>query len=210
MHRTSACCGIRDTSTRRDHGTSTSDRVIRAGASCVLRGVSTCWVRCASASGRVHRVSAGRDCDASTLDQAHHASTCCVIRGARCSWVSCASASGRVYRASTSQVIHDAAPAPAVSCVASAPAVYAVPHPWSSTSHQRLPCLCGASTGCVRCASASGQVHRASACCDRDTYASGRVHRAVSTAPVAEPMSFTVPLTGSTIVVVAMRVGRLH
>ena len=47
-------------------------------------------------------------------------------------------------------------------------------HPWSSASRQRLPCLCGASTGCVRCASASGQVHRASACCDRDTYASGR------------------------------------
>ena len=57
---------IRDTSTRRDHGTSTSDQVLRAGASAsgrvhrasacrVLRGVSTCCVRCASASGRVHR-----------------------------------------------------------------------------------------------------------------------------------------------------------
>ena len=139
---------IRDTSTRRDHGTSTNDRVFRAGASCVLRGVSTCWVlctsashrasaccvmrgassrrvRCASASGRVHRASAGRDCDGSTFDQIHRANTCCVIRGARSSCVRCASASGRVYRASTGRsfvapaaAVH-AAPAPAVSCVAS-------------------------------------------------------------------------------------------
>ena len=43
--------GIRDTSTRRDHATSTSDQVFRAGASCVLRGVSTCCEHCASASG---------------------------------------------------------------------------------------------------------------------------------------------------------------
>ena len=59
MHRASACGVIRDTSTRRDHGTSTSDRVFRASARSFLRGASTCCVCCASASGRVYRASAG-------------------------------------------------------------------------------------------------------------------------------------------------------
>ena len=38
--------------------TSASDQVFRAGASCVLRGVSTCCVLCASANGGVHYASA--------------------------------------------------------------------------------------------------------------------------------------------------------
>ena len=59
---------IHDTSSRRDHGTSTSDRVHRAGACRVLRGASTCCVRCASASGRLHH--------ASTRGRVHRASAC--------------------------------------------------------------------------------------------------------------------------------------
>ena len=62
VQRASACGVIRGS--RRDHGTSTSDRVLRARASSFLRGVSPSCVRrtsasgevrCASASGRVHR-----------------------------------------------------------------------------------------------------------------------------------------------------------
>ena len=51
VHRASACCVIRDTCTRRDHGTSSSDRECRASASSFLLGASSGHIRRVSASG---------------------------------------------------------------------------------------------------------------------------------------------------------------
>ena len=205
---------IRDTSTRRDHGTSTSDRVFRAGTSCVPRDDSTCWVRCTSASGQVHRASA-----------------CCVIRGAppgtlrQPQWSSISRQHGPGHSWHQLQRLLCRSWRQHLPCML-------CQHPWSTASRQCLLCHTWCPAGyaapapvveyiapapAVSIASVSGRVHHASACrvyvtgcvrcacCDRDTCASGRLHRAVSTAPVAEPtvMSFTVPLTGSTIVATA-------
>ena len=106
---------MRDISTRRDHGTSTSDRVHRASVFRVLCGASTGCVRCASASGRMHRASACRvirdtstrwDHGTSTTVQVIRTTASCVLRGVSTCCVRCARASGRVHRAaSTAPVV---------------------------------------------------------------------------------------------------------
>ena len=67
-----------------------SDQVFRARASCVLRGVSSNCVRCASANDGVHH--------ASTRGRVHRASASCVLRGVSTCFERCASASGREHR----------------------------------------------------------------------------------------------------------------
>ena len=78
VHRASACGVIRGTSTRRDHGTSTSGRVYRTSASSILRGATSSQKRLASCS-----------CSTSNKDRVRRAGASFILRGASLLLVSC-------------------------------------------------------------------------------------------------------------------------
>ena len=114
---------------------SASGRVHRVSTCCVIRGATSSWMRCASASSGVHRTRACLDCDTCASGRVHRASSSCLIRGTRSSHIRCASACGE-HIASTPVVIMVPAPVveyivptPVVSYVAPAPPVYAAPAP---------------------------------------------------------------------------------
>ena len=96
---------------------------------------SSSRVCCASASSGIHRTCACRFRDNYAGGRVHRASTSCVIRGASSRGVRCASACRVVFGVSTCRACcartsgEYNAPAPAVSYVAPAPALYASPTP---------------------------------------------------------------------------------
>ena len=96
---------------------------------CATRGASSRWVRCVSASGGVHRASAGRERDASTRDQVYRTSV---------SRVRCPSACAEVIEA-VSTVFYEAP----------VPFAHDAPAPMSGTSRQRRWCDTGSSGKCI-------------------------------------------------------------